>query len=129
MCFANKMSLRTLRNYFLGFSLLFYLPFTQKFECLSFLQICFLYARLYCITVMLYIFFFIVVSVATFTNVSFVCVLISSVLQWNNGFPSNAFKCSAENFLFFFIVFDNEKFLDYLSEIYPSQLTVEKANK
>ena len=27
------------------------------------------------------------------------------------------------------IVFNNEKFLDYLKEIYPSQLTVEKANK
>ena len=28
-----------------------------------------------------------------------------------------------------FIVFDNKKFLDYLKEIYSSQLTVEKANK
>ena len=28
-----------------------------------------------------------------------------------------------------FIVFNNKKFLDYLKEIYPSQLTVEKANK
>ena len=28
-----------------------------------------------------------------------------------------------------FIVFNNKKFLDYLTEIYPSQLTVEKANK
>ena len=27
------------------------------------------------------------------------------------------------------IVFNNKKFLDYLKEIYPSQLTVEKANK
>ena len=27
------------------------------------------------------------------------------------------------------IVFNNKKFLDYLNEIYPSQLTVEKANK
>ena len=27
------------------------------------------------------------------------------------------------------IVFNNKKFLDYLEEIYPSQLTVEKANK
>ena len=27
------------------------------------------------------------------------------------------------------IVFNNEKFLDYLKEIYPSQLTIEKANK
>ena len=27
------------------------------------------------------------------------------------------------------IVFSNKKFLDYLKEIYPSQLTVEKANK
>ena len=27
------------------------------------------------------------------------------------------------------IVFNNQKFLDYLKEIYPSQLTVEKANK
>ena len=27
------------------------------------------------------------------------------------------------------IVFNNEKFLDYLKEIYPSELTVEKANK
>ena len=27
------------------------------------------------------------------------------------------------------IVFHNKKFLDYLKEIYPSQLTVEKANK
>ena len=27
------------------------------------------------------------------------------------------------------IVFNNKKFLDYLIEIYPSQLTVEKANK
>ena len=27
------------------------------------------------------------------------------------------------------IVFNNKKFLDYLTEIYPSQLTVEKANK
>ena len=27
------------------------------------------------------------------------------------------------------IVFNDEKFLDYLKEIYPSQLTVEKANK
>ena len=26
-------------------------------------------------------------------------------------------------------VFNNKKFLDYLKEIYPSQLTVEKANK
>ena len=26
-------------------------------------------------------------------------------------------------------VFDNKKFLDYLKEIYPSQLTVEKANE
>ena len=26
------------------------------------------------------------------------------------------------------IVFNNKKFLDYLKEIYPSQLTVEKAN-
>ena len=28
-----------------------------------------------------------------------------------------------------FIVFNDKKFLDYLKEIYPSQLTVEKANK
>ena len=28
-----------------------------------------------------------------------------------------------------FIVFNKKKFLDYLKEIYPSQLTVEKANK
>ena len=27
------------------------------------------------------------------------------------------------------IVFNSKKFLDYLKEIYPSQLTVEKANK
>ena len=27
------------------------------------------------------------------------------------------------------IVFNNKKFLDYLKEIYPSQLTVEKANR
>ena len=27
------------------------------------------------------------------------------------------------------IVFNNKKFLDYLKEIYPSQLTVEEANK
>ena len=27
------------------------------------------------------------------------------------------------------IVFNNKKFLDYLKEIYPPQLTVEKANK
>ena len=27
------------------------------------------------------------------------------------------------------IVFNNKTFLDYLKEIYPSQLTVEKANK
>ena len=27
------------------------------------------------------------------------------------------------------IVFNNKKFLDYLKEIYPSQLTVEKADK
>ena len=27
------------------------------------------------------------------------------------------------------IVFSNKEFLDYLKEIYPSQLTVEKANK
>ena len=27
------------------------------------------------------------------------------------------------------IVFNNIKFLDYLKEIYPSQLTIEKANK
>ena len=27
------------------------------------------------------------------------------------------------------IVFDNKKFLNYLKEIYPSQLAVEKANK
>ena len=27
------------------------------------------------------------------------------------------------------IAFNNKKFLDYLKEIYPSQLTVEKANK
>ena len=27
------------------------------------------------------------------------------------------------------IVFNNKKFLDYLKEIYPSQMTVEKANK
>ena len=27
------------------------------------------------------------------------------------------------------IVFNNKKFLDYFKEIYPSQLTVEKANK
>ena len=27
------------------------------------------------------------------------------------------------------IVFNNKKFLDYLKEIYPSQLTIEKANK
>ena len=29
----------------------------------------------------------------------------------------------------YLIVFNNKKFLDYLKEIYPSQLTVEKANK
>ena len=35
-------------------------------------------------------------------------------------------KCKDKGYL---IVFNNKKFLDYLKEIYPSQLTVEKANK
>ena len=32
-------------------------------------------------------------------------------------------------YIYDLIVFNNRKFLDYLKEIYPSQLTVEKANK
>ena len=32
-------------------------------------------------------------------------------------------------YIYNLIVFNNKKFLDYLKEIYPSQLTVEKANK
>ena len=31
--------------------------------------------------------------------------------------------------MFLYFVFNNKTFLDYLKEIYPSQLTVEKANK
>ena len=34
-----------------------------------------------------------------------------------------------KRYIYDLIVFNNKKFLDYLKQIYPSQLTVEKANK
>ena len=37
--------------------------------------------------------------------------------------------CSIYLYMDDLIVFNNKKFLDYLKETYPSQLTVEKANK
>ena len=53
------------------------------------------------------------------------------------GHVKEIFKYSGDSFLIYLcyryiddlIVFNNKKFLDYLKEIYPSQLTVEKANK
>ena len=46
--------------------------------------------------------------------------------SYENEFLDNMIR-SADTLMI--IVFNNKKFLDYLKEIYPSQLTVEKANK
>ena len=42
---------------------------------------------------------------------------------------TNCATLLAERYIDDLIVFSNKKFLDYLKEIYPSQLTIEKANK
>ena len=59
--------------------------------------------------------------------------------SYENEFPDNMMRSGHKRLARSFnlcyryiddlIVFNNKKFLDYLKEIYPSQLTVEKANK
>ena len=59
--------------------------------------------------------------------------------SYKNEFPDNMIRSGHRRlarsfnlcyrYIYDLIVFNNKKFLDYLKEIYPSQLTVEKANK
>ena len=53
--------------------------------------------------------------------------------SYENEFLDNTIRSGHRNLCYryidYLIVFNNKKFLDYLKEIYPSQLTVKKANK
>ena len=59
-------------------------------------------------------------------SILYQCQHLPLIYSWQNVKRQSYLCCRYIDDL---IVFNNNKFLDYLKEIYPSQLTVEKANK